>query len=104
MKSENIVRDPDAVVTEEQRWRHVHLDARKDLEFTRDRVGAPGSDVRLRAENLIAVVDDWHRYRSALCRIASMGMTDPQASQAAIAALKAEGDDSEYQRFVERFK
>lgn len=84
-------------------WRRRHFDAHKDLEFTRDRVGAPGSDVRLRAEHLIAIVNDWHRYRSALCRIGSMGATDPTASAAAIEALKAD-DDSEFQRFAERFK
>lgn len=109
MKSDNqqagSVRDPDAVAVEAQHWRDRHLDAVRDLEFTRDRVGAPGSDVRLRAEHLIAVVNDWHRYRSTLCQVASMGASEPEASRVAIAALKvADGDDSEFRRFVERFK
>lgn len=85
-------------------WRLRHFDARRDLEFTRDRVGAPGSDVRLRAEHLIAIVNDWHRYRSALCQVGSMGATESEASRIAIAALKADGDDQEYRRFSERFK
>lgn len=85
-------------------WRRRHFDARKDLEFTRDRICAPGSDVRLRAEHLIAIIDDWHRYRTALCQIGSGGATEPTASGVAIEALRADGNDSEFQRFAERFK
>lgn len=86
------------------KWRRQHFDAYKDLEFTRDRVGTPGCDIRLRAEHLIAIVNDWHRYKSALCRIGSLGNTNGEAADIAVEALRADGDDVEYQRFVVRFK
>lgn len=86
-----------------EEWRRLHFDAYKDLEFTRDRVGALGSDVRLRAEHLIAIVNDWHRYQTALCRIGSLGNTNGEVSDIAAKALK-DDDDSEFRRFFERFR
>jgi hypothetical protein len=77
-------------MTDVNEWRYRHADARKSLEFDRDRVGAPGCDVRKRADHLLRLMDEWERYRSALCRIGSMGLTDPECSRIAIDALKGD--------------
>lgn len=45
---------------------------RRDAEFTAAKVGAPGSDIRLRAERTLKILGEWERYRAALRDISTL--------------------------------
>ncbi len=70
------------------RWQELNAEARKALEFDRDRVGSPGCPVRLRSAHLLQIMDEYDVYRRTLCMIGSMGLNHPECSAIAVDALK----------------